>query len=682
MPDFLTTTLAPPRPANHAAGHGIHIIALVGNPNAGKTTLFNALTGLRARTANFPGTTVERKIGRLEIDGHHIHMLDLPGIYSLNAATPEEQLACDVLLGRHPKQRKPDAAVLVVDATNLERNLFFVSQVLEHDIPVIVALNMIDLAERDAIQVDVAGLSKELGCPVIPVAARSGRGAGALKAEIARMISHPVADAFLLRPAPACGSGCAACPFQSRYAWTEGISARCVKTPPVARSHRTEKIDTFLTHPTIGLFAFALVMLTMFFLIFQVATVPMDLIGGLFARAGSFLSAHLPDNDLRSLLVDGIIGGVGGILVFLPQICILFFFLALMEDTGYLARAAFVMDRLMRRIGLPGKAFVPLLSAHACAIPAIMATRVIEDPRDRLVTILVTPLMSCSARIPVYTMVTALLFLHQPFKAALVFTGAYALGITAALGAAFALKRTFLPGESKPLVIELPNYRIPSLRTALLHTLDRASVFVRQAGTVIFVISVILWALATYPKSLPSPEVVQMTEQAQTLAAAGRPDESAALQSRANVLENRSQLEHSFAGRLGKWIEPVIRPLGFDWQIGIGIISSFAAREVIVSTLSIVYGVGSDRSVENPESLYDTLRHAKRTDGSPVFGTATCVSLLVFYVLAAQCLATQAVTRRETNSWKWPIFQIAYMSALAYLVALGTYQTLRALGVS
>jgi ferrous iron transport protein B len=404
----------------------------------------------------------------------------------------------------------------------------------------------------------------------------------------------------------------------------------------------------------------------------------MDLIDSLFTGLGAKIARMMPEGDLRNLLVQGVIGGMGGMLVFLPQICILFFCLSLLEDTGYLARAAFVMDRLMRHVGLPGKAFVPLLSAHACAIPAIMATRVIEDKRDRLVTILVVPLISCSARIPVYSMLAALLFAHDPWRASLVFTGAYALGTVAAVAAAFVFKRTILKGETRPLVLELPIYKVPSLRTAILTTLDRAAVFVRNAGTVILLISVALWALATYPKSALPPEAIALEQQAASLSG-GNAEE---LQLKADRLIGRHALEHSIAGRVGRLIEPVIRPLGFDWQIGIGIISSFAAREVIVSTLAVVYGVGEDVAKENPASLYDSLRQARRSDGTKIFTTATCASLLVFYVLAAQCLSTQAVTRRETNSWKWPAIQLVYMSVLAYVAAFVVFQSLRALGIS
>ena len=356
-------------------------------------------------------------------------------------------------------------------------------------------------------------------------------------------------------------------------------------------------------------------------------------------------------------------------LVFLPQICILFFFLTLLEDTGYLARAAFVMDRLMRRVGLPGKAFVPMLSAHACAIPGIMATRGIEDKRDRLVTILVLPLLTCSARIPVYAMVCALLFPHQPMSASIAFAGAYSLGGIAALVMAFLLRRSILPGETRPLVLELPSYKMPSIRNAFLMALDRAAIFVRKAGTVIMLISIGLWTASTYPKSDPPASVGQMFAEAERT-------NDVALEKEASRLESHHALANSVAGRLGQAIEPIIEPLGFDWQIGVGVISSFAAREVIVSTLSIVYGVGEDAASENPNSLYEKLRASKRSDGSPVFTTATCLSLLVFYVLAMQCLPTQVVTRRETGSWKWAALQFGYMTVLAYLAALATYQGL------
>ena len=658
--------------------HRQFTLALVGNPNAGKTTLFNALTGLRAKTANFPGTTVESKVGRLHLDHKQIVVVDLPGLYSLDSKSPDEKLAADALQGKL-EHTAPDAALVVVDATNLERNLFLVSQILElKKCPVIVALNMMDMARRDGIRIDVAKLRDELGCVVVPIAARVGEGIDELKQELDRLVTGAMPEA-LDHVDPNC-SGCTGCTFQARYEWTEQVSTRVMDAAAVQRSVWTEKLDDVFTHPIWGIIVFHAVMLVVFALIFCAAKIPMDLIDQLFSTIGGWVSTKIPEGDFQSLLVNGVIGGVGGILVFLPQICILFFALSVLEDTGYLSRAAFVMDKVMRRFGLPGKAFVPMLSAHACAIPAIMSTRVIENPRDRLVTILITPLMTCSARIPVFAMVTALIFPHSPLKAGLVFTGAYAFAVATALVMALIFRGTILPGGSKPLMIELPQYRMPGLRVALLHTFDRAKIFVKQAGTIILAISLILWALSYYPKSAAPAAAVTMNEQAAQFEKKGDTKQANQLHASADRLTAQHSLQNSFAGKIGHFIEPVIAPLGYDWQIGIGIFSSFAAREVIVSTLAIVYGVGEDTAENNRSSLYDSLRRAQRSDGTPIFNTATCASLLVFYILAAQCLSTTAVVKRETGGWKWPLFQIAYMSALAYGAALIVYQTLRHFG--
>ena len=646
-------------------------MALVGNPNAGKTTLFNALTGLRAKTANFPGTTVERRVGFSRLGPRRAKLIDLPGLYSISSETPEERIARDALTGRLPGLPRPDAVILLLDATHLERNLYLASQVLELGLPTVVALNMVDLAERAAIDIDVERLSAELGCPVVPLAARSGRGVEELRRRLEALAGRP------WQPAPAASPpshDCEGCPFKARFDWAEEVGGRCTVSRPAVTGERTARIDRVLTHPSIGVAAFLAVVFVVFGLIFWVAEWPMGWIEQGFAWAGGQLGRWLPEGEVKSLLVEGVVGGVGGVLVFLPQIAILFFFLSLLEDTGYLARAAFVMDRLMRRVGLPGKAFVPMISAHACAIPAIMSTRVIEDRRDRLVTILVLPLFSCSARIPVYTMLTALLFPHRPVAAAAVFTGAYALGIAAALGMAFAFKRTLLPGETRPLVLELPGYKLPGLRTSLLAAWDRARVFVRRAGTVILGASIVLWALASFPRTDPPQEAVALRERASALALVGDAEGADAAAARAESLARQHALGRSFAGRLGRFVEPAIRPLGYDWQIGVGILSSFAAREVIVSTLAVVYGVGE---TDDPQPLTETLRAARRSDGTPVFTAATSLSLLVFYVLAMQCLSTQAITRRETNGWRWPLFQLGYMTALAYVAALLVYQTAR-----
>ncbi|MBX3438381.1 MAG: ferrous iron transporter B [Planctomycetaceae bacterium] len=703
-------------------------VALVGNPNTGKTSLFNRLTGLRAKTANYPGITVDLRTGRLRLPAGHVTLIDLPGLYSLDALSPEEHVARGLLRGESSAAAAPDVVVLVVDATHLARNLCLAGEVLELNHPTVVALNLIDAADAASIKIDIDSLATELGCPVIPVSARTGRGIDELKRVVGEMLDVPSP----LASRTSCIAGCHGCTFSARYEWAERVCGEIAHVPQT-HDQRTAAIDRYLTNPVLGTLAFIALMLGVFYLIFSLADVPMTLIDEGFGRLADLaeawiptdaahpwlwipavggltmvlfaigyriadirwswrsstaaaltavLVAFLPAEDLRSLVVDGVIGGVGGILVFLPQICILFFFICLLEDSGYMARAAFVMERLMRRVGLPGKAFVPMISAHACAIPGIMAARVIEDWRDRLVTILVLPLLTCSARLPVYAMVAALLFSDAPAKGALVFVGAYLLGITAALLTALGLKKSILRGDAVPLVIELPPYRMPSLRNALLTVVDRALVFVRNAGTVILMISVILWALATYPKL---PEEGLSAAGAEKLASiraaedAADDDTAAALAVEADQLLAQEGLAYSAAGRLGRLVEPIFDPLGFDWQMNVGVISSFAAREVVVSTLAIMYGIGEE-AAEERTTLVETLRRQQRPDGTPVFTTATCLSFLTFYVLAMQCLPTQAVTRRETGTWKWAFFQLGYMTLLAYSVSLLVYQTAAALG--
>ncbi|QDU58114.1 ferrous iron transport protein B [Aeoliella mucimassa] len=639
----------------------------MGNPNSGKTSLFNRLTGLRAHTANFSGTTVEHRRGRANLGSQMAEIIDLPGLYSLDATTLDERVASEIALGRGPV--KPDALVLVVDATNLERNLFLASQLIESagksKLPVMVALNMTDLAAKHGVKIDAPQLAEDLGCQVVPVSARTGSGLEELKQRMGTLVDAPkVPQVDTLCQ---CNS-CRGCAFSQRFDWAESIARRASGDPSVTLGRTTEKIDRVLTHKVVGLLAFAAVMFVTFWLIYSLATYPMHWIEALTAWAGETLSHWLPEGDLQSLLVDGVVGGVGGMLVFLPQICILFFMLALLEDSGYLSRAAFVMDRLMRRVGLPGKAFVPMLSAHACAIPAIMATRVIEDRRDRLATILVLPLLTCSARLPVYALVVALVFNDQPLMGATLFTAAYCLGITAALTVGWVFKKTLLKGDTRPLVIELPNYRRPSLRNALLQTFDRAMVFIQNAGTTILVIMVVLWAASTYPKTsvedLPTEVQQQITQLESTGNSVG-----------AERLLAQHASERSIAGRLGKAVEPVFAPLGFDWKVSVGVMTSFAAREAVVGTLSVLYGMGEDLDEKEMPQLTERLQQARHSDGSPVFTTATCLSLLVFYVLAMQCLPTQVVTRRETGKWSWAVLQFGYMTVLAYTGALITYQT-------
>lgn len=667
-------------------------VLLVGNPNTGKTSLFNALSGLRARTANYPGITVDLRKANINLakgsDRQAIELIDLPGLYSLTPTSPEETVAVDALSDK--RLGTPAAIVLVLDSTNLGRNLALAGEVLELGLPTIVALNMIDAADSSGIAIETDKLAEQLECPVVSTSVRTRHGLRELRQELSALLSPslPVIDR------QSCAVGCDGCQFAARFDWSDSIVNETVSGFS-KRSATTERIDRILTAPWIGTALLATVMLGVFFSIFALADVPMGMIENVFGWLGSTVErwlpsepvssaiwmpiislvtaatcamgyrlkriswhkrsiafaaamsvaiALLPQADFQSLLIDGVFGGIAGVVVFLPQICILFFFITLLEDSGYMARAAFVMERVMRFVGLPGKAFVPMLSAHACAIPGIMAARTIENWRDRLVTILVLPLLTCSARLPVYAMIAALLFGDRPLYAGLMFAAAYSLGLFAALFTAWCLKKTVLAGEAAPLVIELPPYRLPSLRNALLTTVDRASVFLRKAGSVILLIAVVLWALATYPK-LPESAI----------ATGGATEQSVSQQA----------LEYSFAGRAGKAMEPVFAPLGFDWKINVAVVSSFAAREVLVSTLSIVYGMG-EAGADDAEGLTGLMRQQTHADGSPVFTTAMCISLLVFYVLAMQCLPTQAVTRRETGTWNWAIFQFVYMSALAY----------------
>lgn len=688
-------------------------VLLIGNPNAGKTSLFNRLTGMRSRTANFPGTTVEHQVGKLALGERSVELVDLPGLYSLDAVTPEERVTESVLRGEE-KALRPGLVVLVLDATRLERNLFLAGQVLDAQLPTVVALTMIDEARKAGQQLDVESLSQELGVPVVPVSGRTGEGVDALKARLGEAMApaapsrdapassgpdEPASARLSLPDAPGCDCtvGCGGCPFSGRYEWAQRVSeqAHAHPTPP-APKRVTEFLDGVLTNPWAGVAVFLSMMAGVFYLIFALATVPMDLIDGGFGTLAESIGAVLPESDATSLLTDGIIGGVGGVLVFLPQICILFFFITLLEDSGYLARAAFVMEKLMRRVGLPGKAFVPMLSAHACAIPGIMAARVIDNWRDRLVTILVIPMLTCSARLPVYAMIAALLFPDAPGKAALLFGGAYLLGVVAALGTAFVLKGTILKGEASPMVLELPPFRRPSLRSAGLVTYQRGLTFVKKAGTTILLISIVLWAMATYPKAdeanMPAElqqRLAHYETQAQSLDEGGEyaaPAWPSFMGESPSAEELRAEIDHltaeyglaqSAAGRIGRAIQPVFDPLGFDWKISVGVLSSFAAREVVISTLAILYGMGEDGE---PDAVAQVLERQTDETGAASFSPAVAISLLVFFVLAMQCLPTQVVTKKETGSWKWALLQLGYMTALAYVAALIAYQTAKALG--
>jgi ferrous iron transport protein B len=736
----MSTTLESPSPAGRSENRSATqqspsealTIALAGNPNAGKTTLFNTLTGLRQRVANYPGVTVERKEGAwsLYAGATPARLIDLPGLYSLDAASLDEKIARDVLTGQIAGLPVPDAIVAVVDATNLERNLYLATQLLEYGRPVVIALTMVDLAERRGIEIDVERLSEALCLPVVPVVAAQHRGLEALAQAVMetagqagpgagwRLSERAEQELRGLSEKEAHGRQAALrdlygeelpadqdrqravegarrrlCeldqnwwqePLLARYDWIEQVTSQCVRGRGESkRPTATDRIDHILTHRVFGPLILIAVMLLVFQTIFSWAALPMGLIDRGFGMLGELIRNNMAAGLLTDLLVDGIIAGVGGVLVFLPQILLLFFFITILEDTGYMARAAFLMDRLMRGVGLHGKAFMPLLSSFACAIPGIMATRTIENRKDRFATIMIAPFMSCSARLPVYALLIAAFFSTQRVfgvvsVGALMIVSMYLLGITVAVCVAWVLKHTILKAPPPPLVLELPPYRVPNLLTLMQTIWSRAWLFVRRAGTVILAISIILWALVTFPRAHKPGNQGATTQNRES---GVREDVSAAASEQTAQVsaETGEQVRNSYAGRAGRFIEPLIAPLGFDWKMGIGLISSFAARETLVSTFSIVYNVGPDEDEGSP-SLIEAVREARRPDGTPAWTPLVAVSMMVFFVLACQCMSTVAVVRRETNSWRWPLFMVGYMLVLAYVASLITFQGGRLLG--
>jgi len=648
-------------------------IALAGNPNAGKTTLFNSLTGLKQKVANYPGVTVERKHGAWKLENGHANLIDLPGLYSLDATSLDEQIARDVITGTQAGVPKPDAVIAVVDATNLERNLYLVTQLFEFDVPVVIALTMIDAFEKQKHEIDITKLSELLKAPVVAVNAKTGRGKRELIDNLSSVIERGPVVPFETNGHVDDGANAK---IFARYNFISDIVQQTVKHNDRERHRFSDKIDRVLTHKFFGLLILVSILLLVFQAIFSWASLPMDLLDKGFGALGDLVKAELPHGVLADLIADGVIAGVGGVMVFLPQILLLFLFISILEDTGYLARAAFLLDKLMSRVGLHGKAFLPLMSSFACAIPGIMATRTIESRRDRFATILIAPLMSCSARLPVYTLMIAAFFAGQTVfgflsLGAVLMLAMYSLGICVAIIVAFILKRTLLKAPPPPFVMELPPYRLPNVRTVFQNMLTRAWLFVKRAGTVILAISIILWALTYFPRQVPDP-----------VAPGQNAEQAAAEQPSANPSD---QIQHSFAGMLGHGIEPVIRPLGFDWKIGVALIASFAAREVLVSTLSIIYNVGDDDSASGKggdasPTLISAIRDAKHDDGTPAWTPLTAVTLMVFFVLAMQCMSTVAVVRRETNSWRWTLFMIGYMTGLAWIAAFVTYQGGKLLG--
>lgn len=703
-------------------------IAIVGNPNTGKTSVFNVLTGLRQKVGNYPGVTVEKKTGFMKKSiGRKVRIHDLPGLYSLIPKSLDDKIAADILLNRLEEKAKLKLVIIVADATNLGRNLYLVTQIIDLGLPVILALNMMDLAKANGLQIDIEGLSKQLRIPVIPIIANKHKGISQLEeaifntiqqeeyihsakdwqleeevkkvvdpihswfldnsnlgeaaslAEAMRVLSNDTAlnnwlDHYngnrskngyelelLVKQARDELSG-KNIPWHMyeakvRYEWIDEICQKAIQEEKKIGLSFSEKVDRILTHRVAGLVFFVFIFAIIFQSIFTWSEIPMHAIESAVNWTGVQVATIMPDGVLKNLIVDGAIAGVGAILVFLPQILFLFFFLSILEDSGYLARVAFIMDRFMKGAGLSGRSVIPLLSSFACAIPGIMATRTIQNWRDRLITIMIAPLMSCGARLPVYTLFIAAFIPDVSILGIFSFAGLtllsmYLLGIVMAMNSAYVFKR-FVARKETPstFVMELPPYRMPSLKWTLLQMYERGKIFVMNAGQIILAISIVLWFLSSYPK----------------------PDNAAEISS-------GEAIQQSYAGKLGKFIEPAIEPLGFDWKIGIGLITSFAAREVMVSTLATIYNVeGADETSVN---LRETLRNAKDpVTHKPTYSPLIAVALMVFFVLACQCMATVAVVKRETNSWRWPIVMVVYMTTLAYIGALIVYQGGKLLGL-
>ncbi len=693
-------------------------IGLVGNPNSGKSSLFNALTGLHQKVGNFPGVTIDKKTGFSNLGvGNQALIVDLPGTYSLYPKRSDEWVTYKILLDQD-EEIKVDMVILLVDASNLRRNLLFCSQIIDLKIPVVVALTMMDLAAKKGIEIDVPGLERELGVPVVPVNPRKNKGMPQLKRILAQRAQHlqqaPIRD-FIPNHALANDAvsqmrqvmpeisdykalhylinhesfhfsrdmnhriesieeinqfnhtRVQAEEILQRYTRIRQVMQLTISEPdPLQRTLFTERLDNILMHRVWGYMILLAVLFLLFQSVFWLAQFPMDGLDWAFTKMSYWVSSHLPDGWFRDLMVNGLLAGLSGILVFIPQIMILFGLITVIEDTGYMARISFLTDKLMRKVGLNGKSVMPMISGFACAVPAIMSSRNIENKKERLLTILVTPLMSCSARLPVYTMLIALTVPNKDVwgffnMQGLVMMGLYLMGVIAALIVSYVAKRFIHSTEKSFFILELPTYRAPRWKNVAITMVSKAKIFVRDAGKVIIVISMILWGLSSYgPKG-------RMHAVAEKYANAPASEMKA---------RNAEHLENSFAGILGRGIEPVIKPLGYDWKIGIALITSFAAREVFIGTMATLYSVEGGKNA-NPQTLRERMASAKREDGTKVYTLATAVSLMIFYAFAMQCMSTLAVVKRETRGWKWPIIQVLYMTGLAYVASLIAYQLLK-----
>jgi ferrous iron transport protein B len=689
-------------------------IALIGNPNTGKSTLFNRLTGLRQTTGNFPGVTVEKHQGTVELAHSAFNLIDLPGIYSLDGTSTDERIAVDVTLGRVPGTERPSGLLVVIDATHIYQGLYLLEQLLELQLPTMVALTMIDAAAANGISIDTDALTVALGgIPVFPVSSISGHGLDELKeglecitsntippipaswpefSETAQNLTQQLGDDWqridviqaLLQTHPdyagklsqqlgteAVGelrsklfgdAPPAAVEARNRYQWVKGVIADIQEQAPLY-SKMSARLIRWTNRPWPATLLFFAVLLLVFQAVFTWATPMMDTIDGASSSLGRLIVTQLGHNAFSSFLADGVIAGVGSVIIFLPQILILFLFIIILEDTGYLARTSFLMDRVMRTVGLSGQSVIPMLSSFACAVPSIMATRVIPDRRDRIATILAAPFMTCSARLPIYALLIAAFVPNETIGwmnlQGLVLFGLYLLGIIGGLGTAFLLKSSALKGPKPHFMLALPEFRTPNIQTVAIKLFDRARIFLKRAGTVIFVVAILVWTLAYFPRM----------DSAEQQALETGPE--SAQQTDISNARSAAQMEQSWLGRIGRTIEPVFKPLGWDWRVSSAVVAGFPAREVVVAVMGTIYAVGSDA---DEQSLSEKLRSAKWPDGKLIFTLPMVLGLLVFYAWCLQCAATLATIRRETNSWRWPIFAWFYMTTIGYVGALVIYQ--------